>query len=37
MAVVGYFDIGVEINQVNPNGSYTLTNLPEEGYDGFRP
>lgn len=37
MAITGYFNMGVEINSVSPNGGIELINLPEEGYSGFRP
>ena len=29
--------MGVEINQVTPRGGIDVVNLPEDGYEGFRP
>ena len=37
MCITGYFQMGVEINQVTPLGTIDVLNLPEDGYDGFRP
>jgi hypothetical protein len=37
MCITGYFEMGVEINQVTPLGTIDVLNLPEEGYSGFRP
>jgi hypothetical protein len=37
MAIIGYLNLGVEINAVQANGQIHVTSLPEEGYQGFRP
>lgn len=37
MAITSYFGLGVEINSVLPDGKIDVINLPEEGYNGFRP
>jgi ubiquitin thioesterase protein OTUB1 len=37
IALTSYFEIGVEINSVDGNGTIQTIMLPEEGYDGWRP
>ena len=37
MAITGYFGLGVEISSVSSNGQIDTINLPEDGYNGFRP
>jgi len=37
MAITGYFNVGVELNQVTHNGKIDVLRLPEEGYNGFMP
>ena len=37
MAITAYLEIGVEVNSVTSGGSIMRQDLPEEGYDGWRP
>ena len=37
IALTSYFEMGVEINSVNALGSCDTINLPEDGYNGWRP
>ena len=37
MGIIGFLNLGVEINAVQADGSVHVTTLPEEGYHGFRP
>ena len=37
MAITSYLEIGVEVNSVTVSGSIMRQNLPEDGYDGWRP
>ena len=37
MALSSYFEIGVEINSVDSQGSIQTIMLPEDGYTGWRP
>ena len=37
MAITAYLEIGVEVNSVTGAGSIMRQNLPEDGYDGWRP
>ena len=37
MGITGYFNMGVSIHSVSPLGKIELINLPEDGYNGFRP
>lgn len=37
IAITNYLGLGVEINSVKSDGGIDVINLPEEGYEGFRP
>jgi len=37
MGITGALGLGVEINSLKPDGTVEVINLPEDGYDGFRP
>ena len=37
IALTSYFEMGVEINSVDNNGSISTILLPEDGYNGWRP
>ena len=37
IALTSYFEMGVEVNSVDNNGTIQTIMLPEEGYNGWRP
>jgi hypothetical protein len=37
IALTSYFEMGVEINSVDANGTIQTIMLPEDGYNGWRP
>ena len=36
IAITSYLGLGVEINSVSHKGNIEITNIPEDGYSGFR-